>query len=523
MTTFVKNIKKNTQNNYTITEHGYWDYSDEITINNDTTIDITLTPYQAVSSNYKVNTISVPSFELDACTLPNNQQLTTKKYALDEVGHEHILIEDLYYNFKIRGENIVNLETGLMTNITNFNNIAKPFNPATDRWSITLEIQTPATFSTKSHLLGAYDTTYTMPELYINTDGTLGLCLSSNGTSFDIADNIQSTQTLATSTKYKLMLEYNTSSYALKLTPLSEFFANEEITYIEISSSTPIFSSPNNYLNIGYSKGNNSFTGTIYLNNSHIVIYDTSYEFFTGFLNSAPGLLEENVGTASEKTLNIFVKRSDNSLLLDTKMQTNEYMWVGAKTFDAYSFYHLSLGTIYANYKVLGKLIPCNKELYIGPFSSSNAILTSNLNLEWQNNFIAYLTIETGSNIQSSQCIFSNTLDGFIGIHNGKWKALNTNSQYGQELQANTIYDIKIVQDATNLYLYTRVNTQDNSNAWDLQLTTSTQYTPTDTFYLGNNGNKEPFLGKIHLKTAKIEAEETSWNACEETANLVPM
>ena len=523
MTTFIRAIKKNIPTQFTISEQGYWDYTSEITANDDTSVDIALNLYPEVSSNYKVNSISVPNFELNACTLPNTKQYTPKKYSIDKIGHDYVLVEDFYKNFKIRGENTVDLETGLMSNISKSNNIGKLFNPQDNRWSITLELQTPASFSKKKYILGAYDKTYTTPELYINTDGSLGLCLSSNGTSWDIADNILSTQTIVTSTKYKLVLEYNTNSYSLKLTPQSEFFANEEITFIQTNSSTPIFSSEDTYLNIGYSIGNECFDGYIYLNNSHIVIDKTSHEFFTGFLSSAPGLLEKNIDTASEKTLNIFVKRSDNSLLLDTKMQTKEYMWVGTKTFDAYTFLPLSIGTIYANYIVLGKLVPANIDLHVGPFSGSDTIMANNINLKWQNNFISYLTVETGSDIQSSQCIMSNALDGFIGIHNGKWKALATNSIYGQELLANTQYDIKIVQDAYNLYLYTRLHTSDNSNTWELQLTTSTQYSPDDTFYIGNNAKDEPFLGKIHLKTVKIEAEETTWKACEETANVVPL
>lgn len=520
MTTFIRTVKKGELNTYTVSEQGYWDYTDNITINEDTNIDITLKEYPGVLSSYKVNTYGAPSFELDNCTLPNNKAYSTKKYAIDKIGINHVLVEDLYHNFKIRGNNTVDKITGLMTGITNTDNIGKNFNPQTENWSITLELQTPTTISTKTSIFGAYDTTYTMPELYLNADGTLGLCLSSNGASWDIADNVMSTTSLVSSTKYKIVVAYNASAYTVKVTPLSDYFSSEETTYIELASSTPIFSTENSYLNIGYSVGNNCWKGFIYLNNSSITIGSETLHFFTGFINSAPGILESSISSASNSTLNIFVKRSDNSLLLDNKMQTKDYMWVGTKTFAEYSYYHLTLGTLYANFKVQGELIPTNTEIHVGPFSANNLIYGINTNLNWNNTFTAYLTFETGDDITSLQSIFSNATNGSIGIHNGKWKALTTNTVYGQDVLPNTQYDIKLSQDIYNLYLYTRVS---GTSTWELQLTVDKQYLPQDTFYIGNNGHNEPFLGKIHLKTVKIEAEETSWIACDEQSKASTM
>ena len=523
MTTFNRTVKKDTINSYTITEHGYWDYKGNVSTSEDTTIDITLEQYYNVDSRYKINTHGVPYFILSSCILPNNKTYTSKKYALDKIGHDYILIEDYYYNYINRGEQVVDGKTGLMTNITNTNNIGKLFNPEINTWSITVEIQTPSSFSEKNSILGAYDTPYSMPELYLNQDGTLGLCLSSDKSSWDIADNVLSTLTLMTSNKYRIVLAYNGSSYTVKVTQLNDYFVTDEQTYIEIASATPIYTSPNQYLNIGYSAGGNCFTGDIYLNNTHIVVYNTTYEFYKGFLNSAPGVLEENLSTASEKSLNIFLKRNDNTLLLDEKMQTKDYMWVGTKTFEAYNVDAISAFDIYANYEVTGELIPTDTGLCVGPFSATDYIKASNINLDWINSFSAYLTIRTGSDITSAQSIFSNALNGSIGIHNGKWKALTENLIYGQELQQNTEYDIKIVQDTNNLYLYSRITTLNDTNPWELQLTTTPQYIPQDTFYIGNNGKNEPFSGKIFLKTVKIDAEETSWNACDENAVLKPM
>jgi hypothetical protein len=161
----------------------------------------------------------------------------------------------------------------------------------------------------------------------------------------------------------------------------------------------------------------------------------------------------------------------------------------------------------------------------VGPFSSNNFIKATNINLHWSNNFIAYLTFETGSDITTAQSIFSNALNGSIGIHNGKWKALTSNPVYGKELLPKTLYDIKIVQDINNLYLYTREHSDShiNPNAWELQITTTPQYLPSDTFYIGNNGQNEPFLGKMHIKTVRIEAEETYWYACELQSTVKPI
>ena len=523
MTTFKRIIKKNTPNKYTITEQGYWDYTDTISIDDDTAIDISLTPYTNIASQYKVNSHGVPSFKLNDCTLPNNKNYTTKKYALDKVGYNYALIEDYYYNFKQRGKNIVDATTGLMSNITNADNIGKPFNPQTHQWSITIEIQTPSTYSKKTSIYGAYETIYTMPELYLNADGTLGLCLSSNGSTWDIADNQTSTLTLMTATKYKIVLAYTLGAYTLKVTPQSDYFANEEQTYIEISSSTPIFSDATKHLNIGYSVGSNCFEGNIFLQNTRILIDDTNIEFFAGYLSCAPGILENSLTSASAKNLHIFVKRKNNTLLLDEKMQTKDYMWVGSKTFEAYTFEPLSLGEVYANYETIGELVPTDINFHVGPFSNDNFIKATNINLSWSNNFIAYLTLETGSNITTAQSIFSNAANGSIGIHNGSWKALTNSTVYGKELQPNTLYDIKIVQDVSTLYLYTRVHNDDETNEWELQLTTTPQYASTDTFYLGNNGQNEPFSGKIQLKTVKIEAEESSWIACDEQVLAKPV
>ena len=123
MTTFNRTVKKDTINSYTITEHGYWDYKGNVSTSEVTTIDITLEQYYNVDSRYKINTHGVPHFILSSCILPNNKTYTSKKYALDKIGHDYILIEDYYYNYINRGEQVVDGKTGLMTNITNTNNI----------------------------------------------------------------------------------------------------------------------------------------------------------------------------------------------------------------------------------------------------------------------------------------------------------------------------------------------------------------------------------------------------------------
>lgn len=109
--------------------------------------------------------------------------------------------------------------------------------PNTKKWTLNMKVTTGTDVSTNSRVISvAGYSDMKVPVLGL-TGGKWKLWLTSNGSSWDIANGVLGSSTVATSTTYYLKLAYDGSSYTLKESTNGSTFT----TVIEIASSTPIY------------------------------------------------------------------------------------------------------------------------------------------------------------------------------------------------------------------------------------------------------------------------------------------
>lgn len=109
--------------------------------------------------------------------------------------------------------------------------------PFTKKWTLNMKVTTGTDVSTNSRVISiAGFRDIKVPVLGL-TGGQWKLWLTSNGSSWDIANGVLGSSTVATSTTYWLKLAYDGSSYTLKESTNGSTFT----TVIEVASSTPIY------------------------------------------------------------------------------------------------------------------------------------------------------------------------------------------------------------------------------------------------------------------------------------------
>lgn len=213
----------------------------------------------------------------------------------DLVPFVGVKIGEVMVNSEITNPNI-NIEgtltnnNGLFSgfNSTNTLNIPEKFQPDINPWKMVFKITTGSDISTSQRI--AQISSYGIHLGVMSSK--FRLWLSTNGSSWDLANDTTGTYTVLTNTEYYVQVIYTGSAYTLSysLTGEPETFTQD----ISISSSTPLNFS-NGYPNIG---GNTSpWLGSINLNESYININGEQWWKWNGLL--------ENKSTYSIGSINL--------------------------------------------------------------------------------------------------------------------------------------------------------------------------------------------------------------------------
>ena len=139
------------------------------------------------------------------------------------------------------------------------------FYPASgDTWEICIKTTTGSNVTRNQYFFGNYIDNYSTPQLCI--DGSkLHLYLSSNGSSWGIANNVTSTLTIEPNTEYVIKLYFDGTAYKVDV---------NDTNYITVTSSTSIYSVGKPWA-IGLDWQNLAYPGYIDLKDSYIKVNDS--------------------------------------------------------------------------------------------------------------------------------------------------------------------------------------------------------------------------------------------------------
>ena len=173
----------------------------------------------------------------------------------------------IFYNTPL----ISNNEADFTTFVKQYVSTAQMFKPESNSWEISGKYK----FNTLA-VSGIFGTGYTGGEsdyrisAILQTNGTIWLGLSSNGTAWDIC-NSTSTKALSANTWYNIKLSYDGSAYKLQVSTDGETWTD----YITITSSTSIYDFENKVVfgtNPYSSNSNTNMTGQISLPNCYVKV-----------------------------------------------------------------------------------------------------------------------------------------------------------------------------------------------------------------------------------------------------------
>lgn len=282
MTTKVVQTTTNKDVLYKVIKDGYKTVTHTINVTNDmpTRTSYNLEPSSVVHNpqlSYTIDTTHtyppVLQFNSDVIT-PDNVIIENNKYLIAPYGESYLIIdgsEDID-NFTRVGDINVNID-GTVNNFSNSNYLKTldNFNPGNDSWEICYKFRTGNSLSAQwcQGTANAFDC---ITPLLGVTDNHFSVYLSSNGSGWDIAQNVQGSYTVLQNTVYWIKLIYSGTDYKL-------YYSLDNETWIEeiiISNSTPIVSQGSCIRSVGMNHWSNNswqpFSGTIYLDESYIKI-----------------------------------------------------------------------------------------------------------------------------------------------------------------------------------------------------------------------------------------------------------
>ena len=180
---------------------------------------------------------------------------------------------------------------------SNYAKLPTIFNPTSNTWEMVIKVKTGSDLGTSSWITGGTVTSgldWQVPTIGYEGTHKPTMYLSSNGSSWDIAQNIQGTTDLQTNTDYWYKLEFTGSAYNLYLSTDGTTYGLEAT----VTSSTSIYNA-SSLMGLGcnfYSSANTTYwRGSIDLNESYINI--DGFRWWTGRM--ASGFTEENAWQSS--------------------------------------------------------------------------------------------------------------------------------------------------------------------------------------------------------------------------------
>lgn len=319
---------------------GYYDDKTILTFNTDAeSQNITMDVYDGLSYDIASSASGVKILDFVNTVLPYkwdySTALSTNRYCFAPVSENMYYVDFYKYNnFTKIGSPTVDENTGLVSGFSTSNYILPKDNFAITAHSTPWEVKVKfkLTSSKYNPLFGGACGSY-MPDLFITNDNLLAMAVSSNGSSYDIINNVTGTTPLSLDTVYYAKYGWTGTEYYAE-------YSTDDVTYtreLTVSSSTGMYSQSSGFY-IGFRCGS-SLDGVVYLSDTSISF--NGVEWWRGAtLNRElmPGILSNYTDDGSAVTLNCFAN-GDTSVVL-TPDDTYNGTYLGTVNIQAHTAYN---------------------------------------------------------------------------------------------------------------------------------------------------------------------------------------
>lgn len=396
------------------------------------------------------------------------------------------------------------------------------FSPGSQTWEKVTKITTSSDVNTIQNIFGN-NKDYGGAALNIYQND---LCayISSNGTSWNIASEVHSTNTLAANTTYYIKYYFTGSQYKADVSTTGEF-SGEEVNYITIESTTPIFAANTETL-LGSSRTISGiitpFLGSIDLNESYIKINGEtwwSYQSGDTTLNLSYNGAQYALGSQTLASTDA-VKSGWQPTIGSAPSTANAYFNSTIDIANAdFSFWSWNgISDIKPNFEIVGD-VTFNDGVLSG-FSETNYALTPNTPPQniTSYEFVAKFTTGALNNTQQGILANSNTnratpqilintsnnLDFCHPINSDTWATSIIKS-----VTANTTYWVKATWDGETVSFYYKTTEEGDYSLIGTQSATTIYWT--EVVGIGTDETEHPFNGSIDLNESYININGQRW------------
>ena len=248
--------------------------------------------------------------------------------------------EYTYNNFSVIGSLNIDYSTSAVSGFSTSNYILSKNNFAIiahlTPWEVKVKFK--LTSSKYNPLFGGTCGSY-MPDLFITSDNVMAMAVSSNGSSYNIVNNIIGTTPLSLDTVYYAKYGWTGTEYYAE-------YSTDDVTYtreLTVSSSTGMYSQSSGFY-IGY-RCDTSLNGVIYLSDTSISF--NSIEWWRGAtLNKElmPGILSNYTDDGSAVILNCFAVNGDESVVLTPDNSYGTSRLLGTVSIPSHTVYEYDNG-----------------------------------------------------------------------------------------------------------------------------------------------------------------------------------
>lgn len=498
-----------------------------------TTYNITLQPYQGLTHdiiNNRTDSDTPKSLSVKATSqaLWNKVDYAGITTTIAPAGVTYLVQKRTYNNFSKRGTGATISEDGLMTNITNANNIYTRFYPSGTNWKIAVTVHTPVTsFTNQSYIYGNYSSNYYTPQICTDANGNLLLYLSGSGSGWNIT-NGTNVGTLTLDTTHDITLSYDGATYIVTV--------DGEQTW-ELASTTNVYRYNGLQFCIGFDSGNTAWTGSIDLSKTYIENNGTVYwRPYRDLGTLQKGCLESGLAdTTEEKTYTAFVKPEGDLLLSESNADKNGYIWAGSLTVPAHT---VTSDPYIAHFDLVGTNITIDNCIASG-FNTSSWIVSDTV-LTSSSYFATpakrFITRFKPSDTNTNQCIWRlmQTKGGgvhtWIGIRYYDMCIWRSGFTYGNtdifKNKEDRYYWAQVILDSTGVKVYVIENDAESFeelptdlSQWQLNVQIATDVSSTVKYVeMGYADTSEYWRGTIDLLNTRIDEENLASSITGDTA-----
>ena len=254
--------------------------TDEVISSSDVVAALGYTPYNGTTNPNGYSSRNLGEIVTSVLPLSDNKLHLLDGSLLTNTNYSDFVdyVSDVYENTTPESQKRYNIqEVGTLTknnyvisgfSASNYAKVTKDFDPSSNLWEIVLKVKIPTSSALGIILASSSTTNFYSINIAIDTNYKLCYCLSSTGTSWDIADTALGTTTFTTGSDIYIKAEFTGSAYNFYSSSNGETWTTEST----VTSSLPI-APPTARLALGNAPANSLYyRGSIDLDKTYIKV-----------------------------------------------------------------------------------------------------------------------------------------------------------------------------------------------------------------------------------------------------------